>query len=438
MEPNDRLELTMRDLDRLRTINQVLEGRLTQVLAARRMALSDRQVRRLCARVRSAGPKGVVHGLRGTKSNNQLEPGLLERALTLVRANYSDFGPTFANEKLAQRHGVILSVPTLRQGMIDEGLWNPKHRRVKHRSWRARRACVGELIQLDGSLHRWFEDRGPACFLIAYIDDATSRLMHAEFVDAEDTLTLLRLTRDYLRRYGRPLAFYVDRDSIYKTTKAASVDEDLRDEQPMTQYTRAMSELDILVICANSPQAKGRVERGFRTHQDRLVKELRLARISEKAGANRYLREVYIPAHNARCAQRPAHPNNAHRPILRGQLLDRILCLRTQRSVYNDFTLRWATGFLQLLESQPVVIRPGHKVEVEVRLDGTVHLKGRGCYLDFKTIIKRPDTFKTAPSRPAVTRSPARLAPYKPATNHPWRQYARRLNPTTTGTTTQI
>lgn len=438
MEPNDRLELSMRDLDRLRTINQVLEGRLTQVLAARRMELSDRQVRRLCERVKAVGPKGIVHGLRGTKSNNQLDPGLIDRALALVKAHYSDFGPTFANEKLAERHGVALSVPTLRQGMIREGLWNPKRRRAKHRAWRARRACVGELIQLDGSLHRWFEDRAPACFLIAYIDDATSRLMHAEFVDAEDTLTLLRLTGDYLRRFGRPLALYVDRDSIYKTTKTASVDEDLRDEQPMTQYTRAMSELDVRVICANSPQAKGRVERGFRTHQDRLVKELRLARISGKDDGNRFLRDVYIRQHNARCARPPCHPNDAHRPILRNQLLDRILCLRAPRAVHNDFTVRWAPGFLQLLEAQPVSIRPGHKVDVEVRLDSTVHVKARGAYLDFKTIAKRPDAPKAMPSKHVVVPMPANRARYKPAADHPWRRYAQRLSPTAPANATQI
>jgi len=219
---------------------------------------------------------------------------------------------------------------------------------------------------------------------------------------------------------------YVDKDSIYKTTRSASVDEQLRDEQPMTQFTRAMSELDIRVICAHSPQAKGRVERGFKTHQDRLVKELRLAGISDTAAANRFLREVYIAAHNARFARPPANKTNAHRPILRGQMLDRVLCLRTQRVVANDFTVRWKPGFLQLLKSQPVTLKPGQKIDVEVRLDASVHLRLDENYLAYKTIAKRPYI-------PDLAAHPTRGKQYDdprikgvgstPAKNHPWRTY---------------
>lgn len=427
MEPNECLELTMRELDRLRLINQVLEGRLTQVMAAERLGRSERQIRRLCARVKARGPKGIIHGHRGRPSNHQLKPGLLAKALALVKAHYADFGPTFASEKLLERHGIVLSVPTLRQGMVREGLWHPKLRRVKHRAWRQRKACLGELIQLDGSLHRWFEDRGQDCFLIAYIDDASSKLLLAEFVDREDTVTLMRLTRDYLRRFGRPMAFYVDRDSIYKTTKTASIDEELRNEQPMTQFTRAMSELDIKVICAHSPQAKGRVERGFRTHQDRLVKELRLAGICDKDQANRFLREVYIREHNRRFARPAAHPNDAHRPLLRDQLLDRILCRRTPRTVHNDFTVRWASGYLQLLEEQSTLIRPGDKVDVEVRLDGAVYVKRDRFYLDYKTISKRP-IIQAPLRRHHPTRNQKTFVKPKPASNHPWRHYGLHLN----------
>lgn len=425
MNLSEKVELTVRELDRLRIIQQVIEGRLPQVVAASQMDLSARQVRRICRKVAKKGAKGMAHGLRGRSSNRQLEAGLLDRALGLVKAHYGDFGPTFAREKLIERHGVRLGAETLRRALIREGLWRRKRRKPHHRAWRARRACVGELIQVDGSLHDWFEGRGPKCWLIAFVDDATSRLLWGEFADAEDTMTLMRLAQAYLRRYGRPLALYVDRDSIYKTTRSADQDEQLRDEQPMTQFTRAMSELGIDVICANSPQAKGRVERGFKTHQDRLVKELRLAGISSIPAANKFLREVYAPAHNARFAEAPAVTVDAHRPILRGQILERILCLRSKRVVANDYTLRWGPGYLQLLDNQATAIKAGDDVEVEVRLDGTVHVRFEDVYLNYKTIAKRP-------YRPFYKAQPSGLKDYpdrrvkgvgsKPSADHPWRK----------------
>jgi hypothetical protein len=426
MEPPERLELTVRDIDRLRILNQVREGRLTQPLAAQQLEISSRQVRRLCARIRAKGPKGVIHGLRGRRSNHQLPPGHVDAAVSLFKKHYGDFGPTFACQKISERDGITLGVNTLRRALVREGLWRPRRQKIRHHAWRARRACVGELVQVDGSIHDWFEGRGPRCWLIAFVDDATSQILWAQFAAAEDTLTLMRLSRDYLRRFGRPLAYYVDKDSIYKTTRNASIDEQLRDEQPMTQFTRAMSELDVRVICAHSPQAKGRVERGFKTHQDRLVKELRLAGISDIAAANRFLLEVYIPAHNARFARPPANKIDAHRPILRGQLLDRVLCLRASRVLANDFTLRWKPGFMQLLGNQPVMVKPGQKIDVEVRLDGSVHLRLNDTYLAYKTIPKRP-------YRPLIAAQPSRGKQYDdpritgrgptPAKNHPWRKF---------------
>lgn len=426
MEPLERLELTVRDIDRLRILNQVQEGRLTQPLAAQQLDLSSRQVRRLCAKMRAKGPKGIIHGLRGQPSNHQLPSGRVDKAVQLFKKHYDDFGPTFACQKMAERDGIVLGVNTLRRALVREGAWRPRRQKIRHHAWRARRACVGELVQVDGSIHDWFEGRGPKCWLIAFVDDATSKLLWAEFADAEDTLTLMRLSREYLRHLGRPLAYYVDKDSIYKTTRNASVDEQLRDEQPMTQFTRAMSELDIRVICAHSPQAKGRVERGFKTHQDRLVKELRLAGINDIAAATRFLREKYIDAHNVRFARPPANKTDAHRPVLRGQMLDRVLCLRTQRVVANDFTVRWKPGFMQLLVDQPVTVKPGQKIDVEVRLDRSVHLRLNDSYLAYKTIAKRaykPDLV-AHPTRgkqyddPRITgRGPT------PTKNHPWRRY---------------
>jgi hypothetical protein len=366
--------------------------------------------------------------LRGRPSNHQLDAGLLPRALTLVKTFYHDFGPTFANEKLAKRHHIHLSTPTLRQGMIQEGLWRSRKHRPFHRAWRERRACVGELVQLDGSDHDWFEGRGPRCALLIFIDDATSRILSGEFVPVEDTLNLLRAARAYLLLHGRPLAFYVDRDSIYKVNRHASVEEDLRDEQPLSQFSRAMQELDIEMIFALSPQAKGRVERGFKTHQDRLVKELRLAGISTMQEANKFLQKIYIPDHNARCAVLPADPTNTHRPLLPGHRLDRILSLRVPRVVANDFTLRFRNQFFQITQDQPVRVRSKNTVLVEIRLDGSTHIRFKDHYLHFTAITKRQRP--VAPKDTTFLRSLLPSSPpRKPPRSHPWKRtsYARML-----------
>ena len=196
MEPLERLELTVRDIDRLRILNQVQEGRLTKPLAAQQLDLTPRQIRRLCAKMRAKGPKGVIHGLRGQPSNHQLVEGLVDNAVRLVKTHYADFGPSFACEKLAERHDITIGVSTLRRAMVRDGVWRARRQKIRHHAWRARRACVGELVQVDGSIHDWFEGRGPKCWLIAFVDDATSEILWAEFADAEDTLTLMRLSRE--------------------------------------------------------------------------------------------------------------------------------------------------------------------------------------------------------------------------------------------------
>lgn len=414
----ERLTMTTRDLDRLKVIHQVLQRKLTWPQAGAQLSRSVRQIGRLCARVRSDGHKGIVHRLRGKPSNHQLAAGQLAKALELVRRHYPDFGPTFANEKLQSRHHLILSTSTLRRGMVAVGIWRPRPLRIQHRAWRPRRACVGELVQLDGSDHAWFEARGPRCVLLSYVDDATSRGLYGEFVAVEDTWTLLRTTKAYLLRYGRPVAFYVDKDSIYKVNRQASIEEQLKDSDPLTQFTRAMRELGITVIPANSPQAKGRVERSFDTHQDRLVKELRLAKLSTMPEANRFLQQVYLPAHNAAYAVAPANPTEAHRPLLKAHDLDAICSVQTVRRVERDFTLRLQNRFFQLGPEQPVLLRPRDPVLIEQRLDGTTHLRAKGRYLAFHAIPKPP------PRRlPPVKRLPwhgPRGIPHPPRT-HPYK-----------------
>ena len=384
------LTMTSREVDKLRVIRQVLEHTLRWREAASQLNVSMRQVARLCLRVRTEGNKAILHRLRGRRSNHHLAPRQLERALELVKTRYPDFGPTFANEKLRTRHHAVLSTETLRQGMIQAGLWRPRYGTVRHRAWRPRRSCVGELVQLDGSDHAWFEGRGPRGVLLSYVDDATSRTLEAEFVEVEDTWTLLRTTKTYLQRYGRPVAFYVDKDSIYRVNRQATIEEQLQDTAPLTQFTRAMHELGIAVIPAHSPEAKGRVERSFGTHQDRLVKELRLAEISEIPAANRFLRARYLPVHNRHYAIEPASPTDAHRPLLTTHDLDAILSIQTVRTVERDFTIRLKNQFFQLLPRQPVRVRPGDTVLIEQRLDGTTHLRGKGRYLAFQAIAKTP------------------------------------------------
>lgn len=423
---NETLNMSERDIDRLRVIRNVLDQKLTQVEAASLLDLSDRQVRRLCAAVRSRGNRAILHGLKGHPSNNQLDAELLGRALSAIHdPRWEGFTAVFAQQKLESFYDVILSDTTVRKLMTMTDLHQPRRRGAKHRSWRERRACVGHLVQLDGSEHDWFEGRGPKCALLVYIDDATSRILHAEFVKVEDTISLMRSTGTYLRKHGRPVAFYVDKDSIYTVNRKATVDEELRDENPVTQFTRAMGELGVEVILANSPQAKGRVERGFDTHQDRLVKELRLAAINDMAAANVFLRTRYIDEHNARFAVDPASPTDAHRPLLPSHRLEQILSLRAQRVLANDFTVRFQKRFFQVAENQPVRVAPKDTIEVEIRLDGSTHLRVKGCYLRFAPIEKRPyrPFLRAQPSHGKVYDDPrTKGVGSKPAPNHPWRR----------------
>lgn len=379
--------LTEKEMDRLSVIRCVIGRKLTWLEAARQLDLSKRQIGNLVSRVRKEGSSGVIHRLKNRPSNNQLPAGSLQEALKLVQLQYPDFGPTFASEKLQENHHIVVSRETLRKGMIHSGAWQPRQRKPKHRSWRPRRLCVGELVQLDGSYHDWFEGRGPIGALVAYIDDATSNILYAKFVEGEDTLTLFKTTQAYLERWGRPKALYADKHAVYHVNKQTMVEPHLRDPQPMTQFTRAMAELGIEVIAAHSPQAKGRVERAFGTLQDRLVKEMRLQGISNVFEANRFLLEEFIPDYNQRFGVLPANPLDAHRPLLPTHNLDEILSFKTQRRVMNNFTVRFQNRLFQLLKDQPVRILPRDKVLVEIHINGSIRLVSKGKELDYKPII---------------------------------------------------
>ena len=385
--------MTYQEADRIKVMNNVLESRLTWDQASRQLHLSSRQIGRLAVRLREQGNHGLIHGLRGRPSNNRKNSKIMQRALTILKDPlYAGFGPVLAQEKLEELHRINLSVTTLRRGMIREGLWRAKRAGVRHRAWRPRRMCLGELVQLDASYHDWLEGRGAKCALIAYIDDATSRILYAEFVQGENTATLMNTTKSYMLRHGRPVSLYVDRHAVYKVwEKYALTEPILNDSRPMTQFGRAMAELGIELIWAYSPQAKGRVERSFKTMQDRLVKEMRLAAIANVQDANRFLWDVFIEKYNQRFGVAPQSPVDAHRPIQPGQELESVLCFKTERRIANDFTVRFKDRYFQILESRSVVIKPKDRALIELKLDGAIEIKLKGHKLNYAVIAKGLD-----------------------------------------------
>ena len=301
--------LSMREADRAGVIGQVAENRLMQREAAERLGVSVRQVKRLLVRYRARGPAGLVSGHRGKVSNNAMAEAVRREAMELVRECYPDFGPTFAREKLVEVHGLRRSAETLRRWMIEDGLWRAKRRRaVRVHQSRPRRECVGDLVQIDGSPHAWFEGRGPDCTLIVYVDDATTRLLAMGFFPEETTEAYRRTTRSHLAAHGRPVAYYSDRYGVFRINKKGK-------EGELTQFTRALRTLDIAAIQAGSPQAKGRVERANRTLQDRLVKEMRLRGIDGMEAGNAYL-PAFMADFNRRFAVAPRNPEDAHRAVL--------------------------------------------------------------------------------------------------------------------------
>ncbi len=364
------LTMSRKELNRLEILGRVLERRLTQAQAAERLGLSVRQVERLCRKLRVEGAPGLVSKKRGRTSNRELPSELRERSLKLVRARYHDFGPTLAAEKLREHHGVVVSVETLRKWMIDADLWVTRRSRVgRVHQPRHRRSCVGELIQIDGCDHEWFEDRAPRCTLLVFVDDATSRLMEVRFVASESTFDYFAVMRSYLDRHGKPVAFYSDQASIFRITGSES-----RKSNGLTQFSRALSDLNIDIVCANSPQAKGRVERAHLTLQDRLVKELRLRGICTMDAANAYAPE-FIEGYNKRFAKEPLSSHDAHRPVRDDENLAHIFTWQEDRKVSKNLTLHYKRG-LYLIEPSPEAQRlRGKRCRVYEHADGHLELR---------------------------------------------------------------
>jgi DNA-binding Lrp family transcriptional regulator len=405
--------LSMKERDQLVTFSKLKEGEITQVAAAKRLGLSVRWVREKLKRFIEKGISGIVHRNRGKPSSRCWDATQKAYAMSLFDKDFHDFGPTFAAEKLQELYGIKISREALRKAMIAHGYWHGRKRKMKHRKWRERKEFYGMLIQLDGSPHDWF-GRGSKHTLLVFIDDATSAIVWAELVPSESTEALMQATRRYVEKCGRPLAFYTDFGSVF------SVNTNNPDRIKITQFERACSELDIDIIHAHSPQAKGRVERSNQTHQDRLVKELRLRNISTLAEANKFIAEMYISRHNKAFAVKATRKGDVHRPITT-QNLDNIFCIKEKRLIRNDFTIQYKNRLIQLLAEQRAVIRPKENVVIHEHFDGSLFIFIRNIQLNFIEIDHRPVKLHESILRQPVA--------HKPTSNHPWRRSYKHLVP---------
>ncbi len=409
------LKVTNKELRKLKVIEQVIEKRIKQRKAAKLLGLSVRQIIRLVKNVRREGAQGIIHKLRGKISNRRHEEKHKEKVLNLCRKKYEGFGPTLAQEKLEELDKLYVNRETLRQWMLVEGLWELQRKGRKHREWRERKACVGEMVQLDGSHHDWLEGRGPKLVLMGYIDDATSDVF-AWFYDYEGTVPALDSFYRYTKRNGLPHSVYLDRLRAYKggTDGTLSVDEELEGKRrSLSQFERALEELGVDVIHAQSPQAKGRIERLFRTFQDRLIKEMRLAGVRTKEEANRFL-ETYLPKYNLRFSVKAREQSNLHRPAPRDQELRFILSVQTKRGVRNDNTIRHETKLYQLKLKTG---KPLKEVMVQERIDGqlyVVHGKKDLAYRELKEPPKQKDVI-------SVKKAAPKQQPNIPVMSHPWK-----------------
>ena len=415
------LTMSTQELSRLEVMQRLKEKRLTQSEAAALLQRSTRQVKRLFRAFKTQGAKGLISARRGKASNHRLDAQVVQQAIDLIYERYRDFGPTLAHEKLTEVHHLHLSDESVRQIMISERLWKPKRaKRPPVHQLRERRACLGELVQIDGSDHAWFEDRGPKCTLLVYIDDATGQLLELWFVPDETFFAYCEATQHYLERYGKPLAFYSDKHGIFRVNQPCP----LGTTSGLTQFGRAMQELDIQILCANTPQAKGRIERANQTLQDRLVKELRLRGLSDLASANVYLPE-FRDDFNRRFAVAPRSSHNAHRPLLKTEHLDRILTWQEPRTLSKNLTVQFRQIVYQIQSDRPGYALRNARVTVCENAQGDISIRYQNHPLPY-TLYRKPE--RQAQVVDAKTLDRRLPSPTPPAADHPWRRYGRHLN----------
>jgi len=418
----DNITLSKKERDRIRVIRDIEKGRIKPFEASAILGITSRQLRRIRFRYEKEGDRGLAHRSRGKASSRRIPDEVREKAMEIVAKRYSDFGPGLASEKLAL-DGICVSDETVRKWMIREGFWRARRRREYHRTRRERKPAFGELVQLDGSHHRWLEERGERMVLMAMIDDATNTVM-GRFSPAEDAESCMLLLRDWLWAYGCPRAIYTDRHSIWVSQAG---DSGYRDDTDNTQMRRCLRELGIEFIAANSPQAKGRVERLFGTLQDRLVKEMRLSGINTLEDANRFLVDEYLPMHNKRFGKEPASKANAHRGLDKNCHLERILNFQIERRVHNDYTVKFRSRLFQI--DKPVY--PGLRggiVIVETHLDKSLHFSFRGKLLNWHEVDTENGSLLSGVAvpteQPRGTPSAASASTkWIPPKNHPWRTF---------------
>lgn len=415
------ISMSGRERKRLVALGRVVSGELSLAAAGRLLGVSYRQVKRLWSRYQSAGDAGLVHGLRGRRSNRvsgvagAAHSSLRERALARYGESYSDYGPTLAAESLAEE-GLLVPVSTLRRWLVASGLWRRRRKRKQHRRRRERRSCFGELVQLDGSHHDWFEGRRGWAVLMVLVDDATGRI-YARFFEGETQEAAFTMLLRYAPRQGLPGAVYVDQAGIYRSDREPTEEEILAEKEPQTQFGRALAGLGVELILARSPQAKGRVERMNQTLQDRLVKALRQRGIADLERANQFLEEEFLERFNARFGKPPREPGDAHRAV--GALdLPRVLAVHETRVVQNDWTVRWRNGFLQLGRESGVA--PKQRVQVVEQVDGQVRLFVGERELTYGTTRTEPQRARRRrrAKRAAILSNQGR----KPSAKHPWRR----------------
>lgn len=409
MAGKDIIIMRQKELKRLHVIHKVMEGELTQVEASEILTLSDRQIGRIVKRIREEGDKGIQHRSRGRESRRRLPKKLKDRVVMLYLQRYKGFGPTFTAEKLYELDDIALSKETVRKWLIEAGQWQKGRKSRTHRQWRERKWHRGQMVQMDGSHHDWFEGRRPKCVLMGYIDDATGR-MFCRFYEYEGTIPAMDSFKRYIRAHGIPMSVYFDKHTTYKSTAEPSIEDEINGTEPLSEFGRALRELGVDLIHAHSPQAKGRVERMFNTLQDRLVKEMTLRGINTIEEANKFLKS-YLSSHNKRFAVKPKEQNDLHRDIPKRLNLDKILCIRTERTLRNDSTIAHNGKLYQLQEAVK-----SKKVLVEERVNGTMLITHNDAKLKFKEITTRPEKQQ----KPVHMLRKKKV--HTPSADHPWRK----------------
>ena len=417
----DIIAMSRKELNRLPILHKVMDKRLTQLEAAKMLELSVRHTRRIIKKIRAKGDEAIIHGNRGKISPGKLPQSIEKEIVLLLKKKYYDFGPTFAAEKLFELEKIKISKEKLRQIMVQYEVKYPKRKDPGNvHQWRERKHHIGEMIQMDGSDHDWLEGRGPKMVLMGYIDDATSRIF-GQFYEYEGTFPAMNSFRGYIKKYGLPFSFYIDRHSTYKTTRQPTIEEDLKMEFPKTQFGRLLNELSVKIIYARSPQAKGRIERAFGTLQDRLTKEMRLAGISTLEQANEFLKE-YLPKHNAKYAVAPAKRTNLHKPVPKHLNIEEIFCIKEFRSITNGYTIQWKNRIFLIRD--PSITMKKQRVCVMEHFDGNITLKLNGKYLSFEEVTIK-DILAMAKIHKATHKPIKRARIYYPAPkDHPWRRFA--------------